>query len=91
MLKYMKAHTNLKPGQSGTRRLVEKYGDALLCVRYRYDELRDVPYTMQALRERLKSVGAKWDAGEKAATVTGVWLVCNLNLTKCDIQPGRCT
>lgn len=42
MLKYMKAHTNLKPGQNGTRRLVEKYGDALLCVRYRYDELRDV-------------------------------------------------
>jgi hypothetical protein len=38
----MKAHTNLKPGQNGTVRLVEKYGDALLCVRYRYDELRDV-------------------------------------------------
>jgi hypothetical protein len=32
MLKYMKAHSNLKPGQNGTRRLVEKYGDALLCV-----------------------------------------------------------
>jgi len=42
MLKYMKAHTNLKPGKNGTRRLVEKYGDALLCVRYRYDEIRDV-------------------------------------------------
>ena len=95
MMKYMKAHTNLKPGQSGTRRLVEKYGDALLCVRYRYDEIRDVrlktveiivgerpgkaaprlrdsdpvlvqvPYTVKALQERLKSVGARWDAGEK--------------------------
>ena len=95
MLKHMKAHTNLKPGQNGTRRLVEKYGDALLCVRYRYDEIRDVrlktveiiveerpgkaaprlrdfdpvlvevPYTMRALRERLKSVGARWDAAEK--------------------------
>ncbi len=42
MLKEMKAHTSLKPGQDGTKRYVEKYGDALLCVRYRYDEVRDV-------------------------------------------------
>ena len=42
MLKNMKTHTHLKPGQKGTRRLVEKYGDRLLCVRYRYDELRGV-------------------------------------------------
>ncbi len=28
----------LKPGQKGTKRLVEEYGDALVCVRYRYDE-----------------------------------------------------
>ncbi|SRR6266571_373492 len=27
----------LKPGQYGTKALVEKYGDALVCVRYRYD------------------------------------------------------
>ncbi len=28
----------LKPGQRGTKRLVEEYGEALVCVRYRYDE-----------------------------------------------------
>jgi len=28
----------LKPGQKGTKALVEQYGDALVCVRYRYDE-----------------------------------------------------
>jgi hypothetical protein len=28
----------LKPGQKGTKALFEKYGDALVCVRYRYDE-----------------------------------------------------
>ena len=28
----------LKPGQKGTKALVEKYGDALVCVRYRYDK-----------------------------------------------------
>jgi len=36
----MKSHKHLKPGQKGTKRLVEKYGDSLLCVRYRYDENR---------------------------------------------------
>jgi len=29
---------NLKPGQKGTKALVEKYGDDLVCVRYRYDD-----------------------------------------------------
>ena len=42
MLKDMKTHTHLKPGQKGTKRLVEKFGDSLLCVRYRYDENRGV-------------------------------------------------
>ncbi len=41
-MKEMKAHTHLKPGQKGTRRLLEKYGDSLLCVRYRYDAVRGV-------------------------------------------------
>lgn len=30
----------LKPGAPGTKRLVERFGDALLCVRYRHDPLR---------------------------------------------------
>lgn len=42
MLKYMKAHTHLKPGQKGTMRLMEQFGDKLLCGRYRYDEIRQV-------------------------------------------------
>jgi hypothetical protein len=42
MLRDMKTHTHLKPGQKGTRRLLEQYGNALLCVRYRYDEKRQV-------------------------------------------------
>jgi hypothetical protein len=28
----------LKPGQKGTKKLVAEYGDALVCVRYRYDK-----------------------------------------------------
>lgn len=38
----MKSRLNLKPGQKGTKHLVEKYGKALLYVRYRYDEDRGV-------------------------------------------------
>ena len=38
----MKSRLNLKPGQRGTKRLVDKFGKALLYVRYRYDESRGV-------------------------------------------------
>lgn len=31
---------NLKPGQKGTRQLLAKYGERLICVRYRYDPVR---------------------------------------------------
>jgi hypothetical protein len=33
----MKARLKLKPGLKGTKGLVDVYGDALICVRYRYD------------------------------------------------------
>lgn len=38
MLKEMKAQGHLKPGQKGTQRLASRFGEALACVRYRYDE-----------------------------------------------------
>ena len=41
------ARLKLKPGQKGTKALVEKYGDDFVCVRYRYDEAR---------RTRIKTV-----------------------------------
>ena len=37
----------LKPGQRGTKALLEKYGSDLVCIRYRYDEAR---------RTRIKTV-----------------------------------
>lgn len=43
----MKTRLILKPGQKGTKRMAEKYGDALLCIRFRYDEEN---------RKRLKTV-----------------------------------
>jgi hypothetical protein len=43
----MKTRLVLKPGQRGTKRLLKQYGDALVCVRFRYDA---------KLRQRLKTV-----------------------------------
>lgn len=38
----MLTRLKLKPGQKGTKKLLSQYGDALVCVRYRYDEARSV-------------------------------------------------
>ena len=34
----MKIKRVVKPGQAGTKKLMERYGENLVCVRYRYDE-----------------------------------------------------
>lgn len=38
----MRARKKLKPGQDGTKGLLDKYGEQLICVRYRYDEERQL-------------------------------------------------
>lgn len=43
----MKTRLILKPGQRGTKRLTDKYGDDLVCVRFRYDAIS---------KQRLKTV-----------------------------------
>ena len=49
----MKTRLILKPGQRGTKSLAKKYGDALLCVRFRYDaELRQRLKTIELIVER---------------------------------------
>ena len=40
----MRTRLTLKPGQRGTKKLLAKYGDRLVCVRYRYDEQRKKRY-----------------------------------------------
>ncbi len=61
---------NLKPGRKGTKKLVDIYGDNLVCVRYRYDEKR---------KKRLKTVEiiideTDWEPQEKKS-VTDSWIV----------------
>lgn len=40
----MEVKVMLKPGQTGTKHLVEQYGDQLICVRYRYDKVKRKRY-----------------------------------------------
>ena len=49
----------LKPGQRGTKTLTEQYGDALVCVRYRYDA---------ATRTRIKTVELIVDKKQLSST-----------------------
>ena len=34
----------MQPGQPGTKKLLERYGDNLICVRYRYDDQKRMMY-----------------------------------------------
>ena len=41
----METRLTLRPGDRGTRKLAEKYGARLVCVRYRYDPAKGLRYT----------------------------------------------
>ena len=41
----METRTTLRPGQKGTRKLVEPFGERLVCVRYLYDAVAGRRYT----------------------------------------------
>ena len=41
----MEARTTRRPGQKGTKKLLERFGDRLIFVRYRYDPQRQRRYT----------------------------------------------
>lgn len=47
----------LKPGQKGTKKLLAEHGDALVCVRYRYDEAsRTRTKTVESRNERTPTI-----------------------------------
>jgi hypothetical protein len=47
----MQIKATMKPGQNGTKKLADKYGDRLVCVRYRYDPVAARRYTTVELIE----------------------------------------
>ncbi len=49
----MRTRLKLNPGQRGTKKLVTKYGERLVCVRYRYDEEKKKRYKTVELVEEV--------------------------------------
>ena len=49
----MRTRLKLNPGQRGTKKLVAKYGERLVCVRYRYDEEKKKRYKTVELVEEV--------------------------------------
>ncbi len=81
---YMRTRLKLKPGQKGTKKLVEEYGDRLVCVRYRYDEEQEkrfktvelvvdeigwTPKTKPIVGETIVGVRVEWGEKEIAGLV----------------------
>ena len=56
---------NLRPGDNGTKKLIEKYGEKLVCVRYRYDQEQGNRYKTVEMIEEV----VPWHAVESKANV----------------------
>jgi hypothetical protein len=61
----MQARRTLAPGQKGTKKFLDRYGEQLVCVRYRYDEQRRKRFTtIEIIVEE-----SAWSPPEKPAIV----------------------
>jgi len=69
----MRIGLSLKPGRSGTKKLVALYGERLVCVRYRYDEKRKKRFkTVELIIEEIA-----WEPRHNPYeddAIVGVWL-----------------
>ncbi len=69
----MRIGLSLKPGRSGTKKLVARYGEQLVCVRYRYDEKRKKRFkTVELIIEEIA-----WEPRHNAYeddAIVGIWL-----------------
>jgi hypothetical protein len=68
----MQARKTLRPGQEGTKSLFDKYGEQLLCVRYRSDDERHLRHTtaevvVETVPQQSQSLTASWMVGGKSA------------------------
>ena len=60
----MRTRLTLNPGQKGTKKLVTKYGDRLIRVRYRYDEEKKRRYkTVELIEEEVD-----WEPGRQTTS-----------------------
>ncbi len=57
----MQTRLKLLPAQRGTKKLLQTYGDQLVCIRYRYDEERRKRYkTVELIVDEVPWVGDTW-------------------------------
>ncbi len=91
----MRTQVTLQPGQKGTKKLCDRYGEQLVCVRYRYDAARqrrlktieliveEVPWRPErAARKGAETVGVRVDVQE-------VSLQCQVKLAGGRWNPAR--
>ena len=72
----------LNPGQKGTKKLVSKYGDKLICVRYRYDEKTSKRYkTVELIEEEVD-----WKPGKKPDSPLGETVYVKVEWSETDIS-----
>jgi hypothetical protein len=67
----MRTRLKLLPGQKGTKKLLQKYGDNLVCVRYRYDAERNRRYkTVELIIDEVPWVAPRRETDVKKAVST---------------------
>ncbi len=69
----MKTKLILKPGQKGTKKLCEKYGPSLVCVRYRYDTTGNKRYkTVELIEEETEWTPPVKENAEPTDEIVGI-------------------
>ena len=73
----MRVQATLQPGQEGTKKLLDQYGDQLVCVRSRYDEaqqrrLKTVELTVEETPWRPEHAVRKGAEVESGTTTLGI-------------------
>ena len=69
----MKTKLNLKAGSKGTKKLCEKYGQRLVCVRYRYDPVKKKRYkTVELIEEETEWTPPKKDRKIESRKIVGI-------------------
>jgi hypothetical protein len=77
----------LSPGAAGTRRLLDRYGDALVCVRYREDQNGNSRYTtIELIVDRRPAKPPRKATPQPAATPQPVTAFVRINYDEEDLR-----
>ena len=78
----MKTRLTLRPGDNGTKKLLAKYGDRLLAVRFRYDPDRRRRFkTVELIEEELP-----WDPGPPPAMKPDTPVLVQIDYTETELR-----